>query len=44
MRASRKGRVMRQNNKMWATWRRVLGGQEEVDLDHGENTTGSNRK
>lgn len=22
----------------------MLGGEEEVDLDHGENTTGSNRK
>lgn len=44
MRASKKGRVIRQNRKMWAAWRRVMGLQEEVDLDHAENTTGSSRK
>lgn len=36
MRASGNTRVMKHNRKMQAAWRRVLGGQEEVDLDQGK--------
>lgn len=42
MRASRP-RGMRQSRGLWAAWRRMLDGQEEVDLDQGKKNTGSSR-